>query len=37
MTPAQLIESATGKPPSPDAFIRYIEGKYGELYSLDEN
>tara|TARA_B110000459_G_scaffold88123_1_gene98632 strand:+ start:706 stop:2238 length:1533 start_codon:yes stop_codon:yes gene_type:complete len=37
MTPAQLIESATGKPPSPDAFIRYIESKYGELYSLDEN
>jgi len=37
MTPAQLIESATGKSPSPDAFIRYIESKYGELYSLSDN
>ena len=37
MSPAQLIESATGNPPSPDAFIRYIEGKYGELYSLNLN
>jgi len=36
MTPAQLIESATGKAPSPDAFIRYIESKYGELYSLSD-
>lgn len=37
MTPTQLIESATGKAPSPDAFIRYIESKYSELYSLDKN
>lgn len=34
MTPAQLIESATGTPPSPEPFLRYVEAKYGRLYGL---
>ncbi len=34
MTPSQLIESATGKPPSPDAFLNYVESKYSKLYNL---
>ena len=34
MTPAELIESATGSPPSPEPFLRYVEGKYGSLYGL---
>ena len=34
MTPAELIESATGSPPSPEPFLRYVEGKYGMLYGL---
>jgi len=32
--PSQLIEDATGKPPSPEPFLRYIESKYTELYQL---
>ena len=34
VTPAALIEAATGAPPSPDAFLRYVEEKYGALYGL---
>jgi carboxypeptidase Taq len=34
MTPAELIEFATGSPPSPEPFLRYVEGKYGSLYGL---
>jgi carboxypeptidase Taq len=31
---AELIRRATGKPPSPRAFVDYVEAKYGELYDL---
>jgi carboxypeptidase Taq len=34
MTPSELIEFATGSPPSPEPFLRYVEGKYGSLYGL---
>jgi carboxypeptidase Taq len=34
LLPADLIEEATGAPPSSDAFLRYVEEKYGEIYSL---
>ena len=34
MTPSELIESATGKAPSPDAFLNYVESKYSKLYNL---
>ena len=34
MTPSQLIESATGNAPSPDAFLNYVESKYSKLYNL---
>ena len=34
VTPAQLIEDATGSPPSPEPFLRYVEEKYGALYKL---
>jgi carboxypeptidase Taq len=34
VTPAQLIEEATGSPPSPEPFLRYVEEKYGALYNL---
>ena len=34
VSPAQLIEDATGSPPSPEPFLRYVERKYGELYQL---
>jgi len=34
VTPAQLIEEATGSPPSPEPFLRYVEEKYGALYGL---
>lgn len=32
--PSDLIVKSTGKPLSSDAYIRYIESKYSELYSL---
>lgn len=31
---AELIRRATGKPPSPEAFLEYVNAKYGELYGL---
>ncbi len=34
MTPAELIESATGSPPSPEPFLNYVEEKYSKLYNL---
>jgi carboxypeptidase Taq len=34
MTPSELIKSATGKAPSPDAFLNYVESKYSKLYNL---
>ena len=34
MTPAELIQQATGSPPAPDAFLEYVEGKYGSLYGI---
>ncbi len=34
VSPAQLIEDATGSPPSPEPFLRYVERKYGALYQL---
>jgi len=33
-TAVELIESVTGKAPSADAFMRYLEGKYLPLYGL---
>ena len=33
-TPTELVERVTGSSLSIDPFIRYIEGKYGELYAL---
>jgi carboxypeptidase Taq len=33
-TPSELIENATGAPPTPQPFITYVERKYGELYNL---
>jgi carboxypeptidase Taq len=35
LEPAQLIEEATGYPPSPDAFVRYLTFKIGELYGVE--
>ena len=35
LTPSELIEAATGKPPSSEDFLDYLEAKYGALYSLD--
>ena len=32
--PSELIEKATGIPPNPEPFLRYVEKKYGELYGL---
>ena len=34
LLPADLIEEATGSPPSSEPFLRYVEEKYGEIYSL---
>ena len=34
LLPAALIEEATGSPPSSEPFLRYVEGKYGAIYSL---
>lgn len=32
--PSKLIEHATGCPPSPDAFLDYVETKYSRIYGL---
>jgi carboxypeptidase Taq len=34
MSPADLIEKATGASPSPEPFLRYVEEKYGRIYGL---
>ena len=34
LMPAALIEDATGKPPSPEPFLDYLEEKYGRIYAL---
>ena len=34
-TPSELIEKATGMPPSPEPFLQYVEQKYSNLYNLD--
>ena len=34
VSPAELIEDATGSPPSPEPFLKYIEEKYRTLYNL---
>src|SRR5262249_7480715 len=33
-SPAQLLEQATGSLPAPGALVRYLRGKYGELYKV---
>ncbi len=33
-TPSELIEKATGMPPSPEPFLQYVEEKYSNLYNL---
>lgn len=32
--PGELVEKATGRPVDPEPFLRYIHGKYTELYGL---
>ena len=34
MSPAELIEAATGNAPSPEPFLNYVEEKYSKLYNL---
>ena len=34
-TPSELIENATGMPPSPEPFLNYVEEKYSKLYNLN--
>jgi len=34
LKPAELIEEATGSPPSPEAFNRYLSSKLKRLYNL---
>ena len=34
LTPSDLIEQATGVPPTPQPFIDYVESKYSKLYNL---
>jgi len=36
LKPAELIEEATGSPPSPDAFVDYLVDKIGRLYGMGE-
>ena len=33
-TAPEIVRDATGKEPSSEAFLRYLEGKYGEIYGL---
>jgi carboxypeptidase Taq len=33
-TATQIVQEATGAPPSADAFIEYLNRKYGELYRI---
>jgi carboxypeptidase Taq len=34
-TPSELIKKATGKSPTPEPFLQYVEEKYSNLYNLD--
>jgi len=34
VSPAELIEDATGSPPTPEPFLDYVESKYRSLYNL---
>jgi carboxypeptidase Taq len=34
LEPADLIEEATGSPPSPDAFVDYLKDKVEQLYGV---
>ena len=34
LEPADLIEEATGSPPSPDAFVEYLQDKVERLYGV---
>tara|TARA_Y100000817_G_scaffold292970_1_gene265582 strand:- start:1208 stop:1483 length:276 start_codon:yes stop_codon:yes gene_type:complete len=34
LKPAELIEEATGSPPSPEAFVEYLDNKVRLLYSI---
>ena len=34
LEPADLIEEATGSPPSPDAFVAYLRDKIERLYGV---
>jgi len=34
LSPSELIESATGKPPSPEPFLDYVERKYGYIHGF---
>ena len=34
LSPSDLIKQATGRAPSPDAFVNYVEEKYSRLYGL---
>ena len=34
LTPSELIEQATGVPPTPQPFIDYVESKYSKLYNI---
>ncbi|PNY80706.1 carboxypeptidase M32 [Deinococcus koreensis] len=36
-TPAELIQRATGGPLSVEPYLRYLRGKYGELYGVPVN
>ena len=35
LEPAELIEDATGSPPSPDPFVRYLSDKTSDLYGIN--
>ena len=34
ISPAELIEEATGRPPSPNDFVEYLKQKVETLYNL---
>jgi len=34
LEPADLVEEATGSPPSPDAFVDYLKDKVERLYGV---
>jgi Zn-dependent M32 family carboxypeptidase len=35
ITPAELVEEATGRPPSPNDFVEYLKQKVEKLYDLE--